>query len=62
MQRATGSEQDRSPAGSSAAEDGYTTFATADFWRALWLQEAGSGAQCFLTRRERRLNASLPYP
>jgi hypothetical protein len=38
----------------------HATFARLDFWHYLWLQEAASDAQCFLTRRERRLNASQP--
>lgn len=36
------------------------TFSSLDFWYSLWLQEATPGTEAFLTRRERRLNASLP--
>lgn len=31
-----------------------------DQWRTLWLQEAAAGPTAFVTRRERRLNASAP--
>lgn len=44
----------------SRGED-HATFASLDFWRTLWLQETGSNPQSFLTRRERRLNASAPF-
>jgi hypothetical protein len=32
-----------------------------EFWRAMWAQESAPNPQAFMTRRERRLNASLPH-
>lgn len=39
----------------------HATFLTVDFWRGLWAMESGPNGQAFITRRERRLNASVPY-
>ena len=40
----------------------HTTFATIDFWLQMWEQESAEMPTAFLTRRERRLNASAPDP
>lgn len=39
----------------------HTTFGSLNFWQMMWSLEEALGAQSFLTRRERRLNASLPH-
>ena len=46
------------PLSEAPRKEDHATFARLDFWNTLWSLEAGSDAQSFLTRRERRLNAS----
>jgi len=49
------------PLSEAPRKEDHATFALLDFWHTLWMQEAASGAPSFLTRRERRLNASQPH-
>jgi hypothetical protein len=49
------------PLNEAPRKEDHATFGGIDLWRSLWLQEASPGSQSFLTRRERRLNASLPH-
>ena len=49
------------PLSEAPRKENHATFARLDFWHTLWLQETSSDAQSFLTRRERRLNASHPH-
>ena len=58
LQRAAGSAVGRRTAERGPRKEDHATFARLDFWNTLWSLEAGSDAQSFLTRRERRLNAS----
>lgn len=39
----------------------HTAFASVDFWRDIWALESAPNGQAFITRRERRLNASVPH-